>query len=54
MDSAAYRTEKGKMEALLMSTLNKNITLKQGTQIGLFQVCTSPIKIVNDDQKAEN
>ena len=38
-----------KIEILIVSTLNKNITLKPGTQIGLFQICEHPIKILYDN-----
>lgn len=31
MDSFAYKSENRKVEALLISTLNKNLILKQGT-----------------------
>jgi len=51
LDSAVYNTELGKVDILLLSLLNKDITLKAGTQIGSFQVCTNPIKIVNENQK---
>ena len=34
LDSAVYCLESGKVEILIVSTLNKNITLKLGTQIG--------------------
>lgn len=48
VDSAVYVAEKGRVEILVTSTLNKDITLKKGTQIGLFHVCKHPIKIVNN------
>ncbi len=51
VDSAAYQTERGRLEILVTSTLNKDITLEKGTQIGLFHVCEHPIKIVNNSQE---
>ncbi len=34
-----YNSVKGKFEIFLISTVNKDIILKKGVQIGLFQVC---------------
>ena len=52
LDSAMYRSENKKVEILLVSTLNKNISLKPGTQVGIFYICKNPIKIVNENQSA--
>ncbi len=43
--------ERGKLELSVASTLNIDTMLIKGTQVGLFQVCEHPIKIVNGIQE---
>ncbi len=43
----------GKLEILLTNPVNKNIVLKPGTQIGSFQVCKHPIKILNEGEDSD-
>ena len=50
LHSAVYCLENGEVEILLTSTLNKNNTLKPGTQVGLFHICKHPIRIANENQ----
>ncbi len=44
IDSSLYKTEGGKVEVLVTSTLNKDTMLNKGTQLGLLQICKHPIK----------
>ena len=41
IESAIYQSEKGKVEVILISNLNKDIILIQGTQIGFPSVPSS-------------
>ena len=50
LESAVYMSNDGTVNVLLVNTLNKNLMLKSGTQIGSFQVCEQPIKIVNESE----
>ncbi len=54
LDSAVYMSPDGSVDVLLASTLNKDIILKPGTQIGIFQVCEHPIHIINDTEDITN
>ncbi len=53
MASAVYKSNKGKLEILLTNTMNKIISLKPGIQIGSFQVCKHPIKILNEGEYSD-
>ena len=50
IESAIYKSEKGKVEVILINNLNKDIILKQGTQIGFFQVFQVPVKFINENK----
>lgn len=50
LDSAVYMSYDGTVDVLVANTLNENIILKPGTQIGSFQICEQPIKIVNETE----
>lgn len=48
MEAAIYNSSKGELEIFLTNKVNKNVTLKKGTQIGLFQICES-LEVINDE-----
>ncbi len=48
LESAVYESSNGKLEILVTSTLNKDMSLRKGTQMGEFQICHCPIKIINE------
>ncbi len=50
IDPGLHKTEGGKV-VLVTCTLNKDTMLEKDTQLGLFQICKHPIKIVNDVQE---
>ncbi len=40
----------GIVDVLVANTLNENMILKLGTQIGSFQICEQPTEIVNETE----
>ena len=50
LESAVFMSYDGTVDVLVTNTLNKDLMLKPGTQIGSFQVCEKPIKIVNESE----
>ncbi len=48
LESAVYKSSNGKLELLITSTLNKDVSLRKGTQIGEFQICQCPIMVISE------
>ena len=40
----------GTVDVLVANTMKEKLILKSGTQIGSFQICEQPIKVVNDPE----
>ena len=54
LDSAVYMSHDGTVDVLLANTLNKDIILKPGTQVGSFEICEQPIRILNEAESNSN
>ncbi len=49
MEAGTYSSIKGRLEIFLTSTVNTDITLKKGTQLGLFQIC-QVLQVVTENE----
>ncbi len=51
MEAGIYSSIKGTLEIFLTSTVNKDIMLKKGTQLGLFQICQALQVVIENEHE---
>ncbi len=49
MEAGIYSSIRGRHEIFLTSTVNKDVMLKKGTELGLFQICQS-LQVVTESE----
>ncbi len=49
MEAGIYSSSKGRLEIFLTNTVNKDILMKKGTQLGLFHICQA-LQVVTETE----
>ena len=54
LDAALYLPKEGLVEVMLINTLNRELNLKPGTHVVLFQILEHPVKVINEEEEVRD